>query len=464
MSTAAEKMPAADAPLLVDRQNMPHELDQGLGYRAKIGLIVLATDQTIEHEFRLLLNVPGVALWESRILNSPTISTENLGKMEAGMTEATRVIMPGVPLDVVAYGCTSGGMVIGTENVHARIREARPEVACTTPMEATFAAFRALGAKKICFIPPYTADNRARRCNPARKPRSGGRGIRVLHECSRCRAGGVTGSEARQAGHFQQSRHRLALPPARRYRRRHSRLRSVVPHGTRRLISERRISVGRLVSASKAAGGFAVAACGLLLLVFALSLIADARAKGESRTILVFGDSLSAAYGFDLEKSWVRLLEKRLQDHNPSYRVVNASISGETTRGGVARIESVVAEHQPRIVLVELGGNDGLRGINIETTRQNLKRIVETAVDSGARVLLLAMELPPNYGQSYTEEFRKIYQSLGAREDVTLVPFFLDGVAGNAMLMQTDGIHPKAEAQPKLLENIWPYLEPMLEG
>lgn len=158
MSTAAEKMPAADAPLLVDRQNMPHELDQGLGYRAKIGLIVLATDQTIEHEFRLLLNVPGVALWESRILNSPTISTENLGKMEAGMTEATRVIMPGVPLDVVAYGCTSGGMVIGTEKVHARIREARPEVACTTPMEATFAAFRALGAKKICFIPPYTDD------------------------------------------------------------------------------------------------------------------------------------------------------------------------------------------------------------------------------------------------------------------------------------------------------------------
>lgn len=156
MSTVAEKVPAADAPLLVDRQNLPHELDGGLGYRAKIGLIVLATDQTIEYECRRLLALPGVALWESRIANSQSITPETLAAMEAGMTEAARVIMPGVPLDVVAYGCTSGGMVIGAENVHARIREARPEAACTTPMEATFAAFRALGAKRICFIPPYS--------------------------------------------------------------------------------------------------------------------------------------------------------------------------------------------------------------------------------------------------------------------------------------------------------------------
>lgn len=156
MSTAAEKVFAADSSLVVDRQNMPYELDAGLGDRARIGLIVLATDQTIEYEFRRLLDVPGVALYESRIYNSQTISPETLAAMEAGMTEATRVIMPGVPLDVVAYGCTSGGMVIGTENVHARIREARPGVACTTPMEATFAAFSALGAKRICFIPPYS--------------------------------------------------------------------------------------------------------------------------------------------------------------------------------------------------------------------------------------------------------------------------------------------------------------------
>ncbi len=163
MSTAAEKI-RADSPLVVDRQNMPYELDEGIGHRAKIGLIVLATDQTIEYECRRLMDVPGVALWESRILNSQTISRENLAKMEAGMTEAARVIMPGIPLDVVAYGCTSGGMVIGTENVHARIHEARPEVACTTPMEATFAALRALGAKRICFIPPYTDEiNRSMR-------------------------------------------------------------------------------------------------------------------------------------------------------------------------------------------------------------------------------------------------------------------------------------------------------------
>ncbi|HSS63675.1 MAG TPA: arylesterase [Gammaproteobacteria bacterium] len=195
-----------------------------------------------------------------------------------------------------------------------------------------------------------------------------------------------------------------------------------------------------------------------------MALIAVARADGESRTILVFGDSLSAAYGFDLEKSWVSLLQNRLQDHNPPYRVVNASISGETTRGGSARIDSLIAEHAPEIVLVELGGNDGLRGIDLEATRRNLEDIIQTCRNAGARVLLLAMELPPNYGQSYTAEFREIYRSLGAREDVTLVPFFLDGVAGNATLMQADGIHPEAEAQPKLMQNIWPYLEPLLEG
>ncbi len=158
MSTVAEKVAAKDAPLLMDRQHLPYELDGGVGYRAKIGLIVLATDQTIEYECRRLMDVPGVALWESRIPNSQSITPETLAAMESGMTEATRVIMPGVPLDVVAYGCTSGGMVIGADKVHARIREARPEVACTTPMEATFAAFRALRAKRICFIPPYSDD------------------------------------------------------------------------------------------------------------------------------------------------------------------------------------------------------------------------------------------------------------------------------------------------------------------
>lgn len=193
-------------------------------------------------------------------------------------------------------------------------------------------------------------------------------------------------------------------------------------------------------------------------------MVLAALAGGESRAILVFGDSLSAAYGFDVEKSWVSLLGKRLEGHNPPYQVVNSSISGETTRGGAARIESVMADHRPEIVLVELGGNDGLRGIDLETTRKNLETIVEECLSAGAKVLLLAMELPPNYGQSYTAEFRQIYQRLGERDGVTMVPFFLEGVAGNAMLMQADGIHPEAEAQPELLENIWPYLEPVLEN
>ncbi len=155
-------------------------------------------------------------------------------------------------------------------------------------------------------------------------------------------------------------------------------------------------------------------------------------------------------------------MEQRLRSHAPSYRVVNVSISGETTGGGAARIESVIAEHAPEIVLVELGGNDGLRGISLETTGRNLETIIDASLGAGARVLLLAMELPPNYGRSYVDGFRRIYQRLGQREGVTLVPFFLNGVAGDASLMQPDGIHPRAEAQPKLLDNVWPYLEPML--
>lgn len=155
MSTIAADISDAATPPAVDRQDMAYELDAGLGGRARIGLIVLATDQTIEHEFRKLLNIEGVALWQSRISNAPTISPETLAAMEAGMTEAARVILPGEPLDVVAYGCTSGAMVIGADNVRARIREAKPGAACTTPMEATFAAFRALGSRRICFIPPY---------------------------------------------------------------------------------------------------------------------------------------------------------------------------------------------------------------------------------------------------------------------------------------------------------------------
>ncbi len=202
----------------------------------------------------------------------------------------------------------------------------------------------------------------------------------------------------------------------------------------------------------------------LFLSCFLFLAAAAARADGENRTILVVGDSLSTAFGFDLDKSWVSLLKDRLKDHNPAYRVVNASISGETTRGGAERIEALIAEHAPQIVLLELGGNDGLRGIGIDTTRRNLERIIDASVEAGAVVLLFAMELPPNYGQSYIAEFRKIYQTQGNRDNVVLVPFFLDGVAGDETLMQEDGIHPRAEAQPRLMQNVWPYLEPELES
>jgi len=155
MSTAAPDLPAGDAGLLVDRRQMPYRLDEGLGARARIGLIVLASDFTIEHELRAMLRVPGLALYQSRIENDAEITPHTLARMEARIPAATAVITPGERLDVVCYACTSGAMIIGEEQVHARIREARPEVACTTPMEAAFAALRALGAVRIALLAPY---------------------------------------------------------------------------------------------------------------------------------------------------------------------------------------------------------------------------------------------------------------------------------------------------------------------
>lgn len=155
MSTQTAARNETTAPLLVDRQNMAYELADEIGYRCRIGLIVLASDYTIEHEFRKMLDIPGVAVYGSRIYNDAEINPETLAAMEARIAESTRVILPGAPLDVVAYGCTSGAMVIGPDNVHARIHEARPGIACTSPMEAAAAALRALGAKRVCLIAPY---------------------------------------------------------------------------------------------------------------------------------------------------------------------------------------------------------------------------------------------------------------------------------------------------------------------
>lgn len=177
----------------------------------------------------------------------------------------------------------------------------------------------------------------------------------------------------------------------------------------------------------------------------------------------MLGDSLSAAYGIELQQGWVNLLAERLVEHNPSYAVINASISGETTSGGRARLGELLTEHRPDWVILELGGNDGLRGFPLKVTEQNLEQMVAMAQAAGARVLLLGMQLPPNYGVAYTRAFSAIYQRIADSRDALLVPFFLQGVGGHRELMQRDGIHPTAAAQPTLLQNVWSVLAPALE-
>lgn len=178
--------------------------------------------------------------------------------------------------------------------------------------------------------------------------------------------------------------------------------------------------------------------------------------------ILVLGDSLSAAFGIDPRAGWVTLLQARLQREGYAFRVVNSSISGDTTFGASARLPHVIEQYHPAIVIVEIGGNDGLRGLPLAEVRRNLVSIVDTAQKRGAQVLLVGMRLPPNYGMGYTQKFHAVYAEVAKAHGVALVPFFLDGVAGNAALMQADGIHPRAEAQARLVENVWPGLKPLL--
>jgi acyl-CoA thioesterase-1 len=194
----------------------------------------------------------------------------------------------------------------------------------------------------------------------------------------------------------------------------------------------------------------------------ASSLAGPACAAAPSRAILVLGDSLSAGYGIRLEQGWVTLLQKRLEEQGYGYRVVNASVSGETTLGGLTRLPRALALHRPEIVIVELGGNDGLRGLPIEGTRSNLTRIVELAQRANARVLLVGMKIPPNYGPRYADGFERIFADLATQRRVPLLPFFLDRVALTPGLMQDDGIHPNAAGQPLLLDNLWPVLRPLL--
>lgn len=181
-----------------------------------------------------------------------------------------------------------------------------------------------------------------------------------------------------------------------------------------------------------------------------------------ARTLLVVGDSLSAAYGIDAATGWVTQLQQRLRQQQADYTVINASISGDTSANGRARLPRALAQHRPALVVIELGGNDGLRGLPLPQMKRNLAEMVRAAKRAGARVLLIGIKLPPNYGQRYTRDFERVYQDLAKEQRVALVPHLLDGVAGIDGLMQPDGIHPTAAAQPRMLDNVWPALRPLL--
>ncbi len=199
-----------------------------------------------------------------------------------------------------------------------------------------------------------------------------------------------------------------------------------------------------------------------LLILFAL-LAASVSARAETPVILVFGDSISAGYGLArVEQGWVALLQTRLKEQDYGYQVVNASVSGETTAGGLARLPRALMLHQPKIVVLELGGNDGLRALPIAQMRANLVRMVEVASAAGAKVLLLGIRMPPNYGPEYTEQFRLCYSDVAREKNLPLVPFLLNDVAQSANLMQADGIHPNELGQAQLLANVWPTLKPLL--
>ena len=183
----------------------------------------------------------------------------------------------------------------------------------------------------------------------------------------------------------------------------------------------------------------------------------------KTQTIVVFGDSLSSAYGITLDEGWVSLLQQCLVKQKINYQVVNASTSGETTSAGLARFPDMLKTHKPSIVIIELGGNDGLRGLSTDETYKNLNAMIQQAKKKKVKVLLLGMKIPPNYGFKYSQQFSENYQTLAKKHEIQHVPFFLEGVAGNPNLIQADGIHPTAKAQPQLLENVWPTLIQMLK-
>lgn len=190
----------------------------------------------------------------------------------------------------------------------------------------------------------------------------------------------------------------------------------------------------------------------------------QAQPASSPNTIVVVGDSLSAEYGIKRGTGWVPLLIQRLSEQYPNYRVVNASISGDTTSGGVARLPALLREHRPGIVVLELGANDALRGLPLDMTEKNLRTMTTASQKAGAQVLILGMQIPPNYGRDYAQRFGQLFSRVAQDEQTRLVPFFMDGMATDRAMFQADGIHPNEAAQPALLENVWPELEPLLKA
>lgn len=201
----------------------------------------------------------------------------------------------------------------------------------------------------------------------------------------------------------------------------------------------------------------------LLLLLALAGLAPAARATApDSRVLLVMGDSLSAAHGLRSEEGWVHLLDRRLQDSDAGWSVVNASISGETTAGGANRIFTEIARHRPAAIVIELGANDGLRGLPLDLARKNLQRMIDAAKNVDAEVLLVGMQMPPNYGADYTRMFQTMYRELAERNGVALLPFLLEPIASDREAFLADNLHPSAAAQPMLMEHVWLALQPLL--
>jgi len=196
--------------------------------------------------------------------------------------------------------------------------------------------------------------------------------------------------------------------------------------------------------------------------VVAVSMLPYASVQAAAPTILVLGDSLSAGHGINVQRGWVALLTERIGKEKFPQRVINASISGETTAGGKARLSKLLAEHQPAIVILELGGNDGLRGLPVAQMRRNLADMIAECQSHRAKVILLGMQMPGNYGPAYTRSFADAYASLAKQFGLRWLPFFLEGVAQQPALMQADDLHPNEQAQPRMLENVWAVLKPAL--